>query len=159
MPLPTRRPTLVLVEEVQRELKLTDTQKQRHAALKEQQQARMQKAREDYEDREIFLAARNAILDDWESAIQDALEPGQRERLEQIRLQVQGPLAFDQRAIRRALDLSDDQADEIEAIVDEGMKELRTTSSVVVVLDPGDNPQTLVAIRELVGGLEFPRSW
>ena len=52
-------------------------------------------------------------------------------------------------------DLSNDQTDEIEAIVEEGMKELRNTSSVVVVLDPGDNPQTLEAIRELVGGLEF----
>ena len=69
----------------------------------EQQQAKVQRAREEYEDSEIFQAARNSILDDLESATQDALEPGQRERLEQIRLQVQGPLAFEQRAIRRRL--------------------------------------------------------
>jgi hypothetical protein len=155
MPVRARSPILVPMVKVQQELKLTEAQKQRHTSLMEQHRARVQKAREDYADIEIFRAARNAIDDDWESAIQQALQPAQRERLEQIQLQMQGPLAFEDRAIRRRLRLSDDQVDDIEAIVNEGMKELDKASSFQIDLNPGDDPQSPEAVRELIGRLEF----
>jgi Spy/CpxP family protein refolding chaperone len=139
---------------IQQELKLTDAQKQQHIALTEEQRARVQRARENY-DVEIFQAASNAIAEDYETALQTVLEPAQRERLEQIRLQVQGPVAFEDRAVRRRLRLTIDQRDEIEAIVSAGAKELKKAATIPIVLNPGDDPKTVEAVRALVGRLEF----
>ena len=152
---PGRSSQLVRLESVQDELKLTDAQKKRHTLLMEQQRAKVRKAREDYADVEIFRAAGRAIAYDLDAAILEDLKPGQRERLEQIQLQERGPLAFDDRETRRRLKLSSDQADEIEAIVNTGMKELEKVSSFPIDLNPGDIPQTEDAIRGLVVGLEF----
>jgi hypothetical protein len=136
-------------------LKLTDAQKKQYGSLTEQQRVRLQKARADHADINIFLAARNANQEDHESAIQRMLEPGQRERLEQIQLQVQGPVAFEDRLIRRRLKLSAEQADDIEAIANDGTKELATASSFPIALEPGEKPEGQEAIRALVSGLPF----
>jgi hypothetical protein len=154
-PYPARALALIRMGSVQQELKLTETQQKRLTSLVEQQRARLQKARQDYPDPQIFRAARNALADDCESALRDALEPGQRERLEQLQLQAQGPLAFESRPLKQRLNLSDDQADEIEAITHTGLKELDQASSVRIELDPGDDPQSMEAIRDLVNRLEF----
>ena len=154
-PYPARALALIRMGSVQQELKLTETQQKRLTSLVEQQRARLQKARQDYPDPQIFRAARNALADDCESALRDALEPGQRERLEQLQLQAQGPLAFESRQLKQRLNLSDDQADEIEAITHTGLKELEQASSVRIELDPGDDSQSMEAIRDLVNRLEF----
>jgi hypothetical protein len=155
MPVAVRNEPLVRSPDIQRELKLTDAQKQQITALNAQQTARIQKARVEYEDIGIFRAARNAIEDDRETALLKLLEPAQRERLDQIRLQAQGPLSFEDRAVRRKLGLTLEQRDEIEAIVDNGTKDVQRAASIPIDLNPGDNPQTLEAVRELVGRLEF----
>ena len=154
-PYPARALVLMRMEVVERELNLTAAQQKRLTTLVEQQRARVRKAAEDYPDPEIFRAARNGLADDCESDMQQVLEPGQRERLEQLRLQLQGPLAFENRELRQKLNLSDDQADEIEAITNKGLKELDQASSVRIELDPEDNPQNMEAIRELVNRLEY----
>jgi hypothetical protein len=155
MPVRARILMVLRMDEVQRELKLTEVQKQRYSALVEQQLVRVRKANVDHEDREIFRAARNAIDDDCEFAIRQTLQPGQRERLEQIQLQVQGPFAFEDRSTRRRLKLSADQADDIEAIATEGTNALAKASAFPIALGSGAKPQTQEAIKELVGGLEF----
>jgi hypothetical protein len=97
LPISAPSPSLVSTAEVQRELKLTEPQKQRHTALIQQERDTAQKARETYLDREIFQAALNGLLDDTDSALREVLSPIQRERLRQIQLQAEGPLAFERR--------------------------------------------------------------
>jgi hypothetical protein len=154
-----RRPfplaVLVGLEEVQREIKLSDLQRNRLNALDEQSRQQTQNARSKYVDREIFQAALDGIRADHESVILKALQPTQRDRLQQIQLQVLGPLAFERRELRRALRLSSDQVEQIEAIVGRGMADLSTKSSVPLELDTTNEPPTADSIRRFVQRLEF----
>jgi hypothetical protein len=88
------------------------------------------------------------------------LEPAQRDRLDQIQLQAQGPLAFDRsQAADLAIDgpdmterlkLTDDQAQRVRAIAQEGAGEIERAATVPIVLDPAASAPTPESIRKLV---------
>ena len=66
---------------------------------------KLQKARREITDRQKFLAAREAIVNETVTAILECLEPSRADRLDQIQLQSQGPLAFmSQQTARMAMD-------------------------------------------------------
>ena len=154
-PRPLPKATILRMDAVQQELKLTEAQKKRRTAIVQQSTESMQKAREDYDNGEILDAARNAILADEGTALQESLEPEQRDRLDQIQIQAQGPLAFERREIHRRLGLTDDQVDEIESIVDQGKKEMSKATSFPLDLDRKEGTQTIETVRKLVDGMEF----
>jgi hypothetical protein len=145
---------LLRIDAVQQELRLTEAQKKRQTAIVERRLETMRKARQEYDNQEIFDAARNAMVADEVAALQETLEPGQRDRLDQIQIQAQGPLAFERREIQRRLGLTADQVDEIESIVDKGKDEIRKAASFPLEVNQKET-QTEETVRKLVDGLEF----
>ena len=99
MPRPAFKQVLLGIPVVQEELKLTEAQKKEMEARSIAQSEKLQKARGEITDREKFLAARDAIFKEIQAAILENLEPEQRDRLDQIQLQSQGPLAFNRPAV------------------------------------------------------------
>ena len=151
--MPTVR--VLQMEAVQQELKLTERQKKRQAAIVEQLQRSIRTVREKYDDREIFAAARNGILADTESALQQNLDPEQRDRLDQILVQIQGPWAFERGEFQRRLGLTSDQVDEVTSILDQGQQELNKATSFSMDWKPKGAAPSIEEIRTLVDGLEF----
>lgn len=157
--------TLLRMKPVQEELKLTEQQIEKHAAILGSRRDRVQRARRENDDNAKFIAAGDAILKEDDAAIHANLTPEQRSRLSQIQLQAQGPLAFGKPTrgllanrplpLYGRLKLSDDQITKIQAIYDEGMSQINKAASVPIALDSRDNPPTNEEIRKLVASDEF----
>jgi hypothetical protein len=165
MPRPAFKQVLLGVSAVQEELKLTAAQEAGMEAAGRRQSEEIQKARREIADREKFLSARQAINKELMEATLKNLEPGQRDRLDQIQRQAQGPLAFDNTrgsdlaadgpGLAERLKLSDDQVQRAQAIAQEGYKEIEQAASVQIVLDPKAGAPTPESIRKLVEAPEF----
>ena len=155
------------MEAVQQELKLTDAQKKEFEAIEERQCTRMRKDGRDTRDRTKMMAARQAINKEAIAEVRANLQPEQWERLDQIQLQAQGPLAFApprQEAMASAysgplwaerLKLSDDQVSRIRAIVEEGNKEIEKAASFPIPMDPKAKPSSAEDVRKLVESPEY----
>src|SRR4051794_6762339 len=94
MPRPAFKQVLLGNPAVQKELKLTEARKKAMEDTSNRRFERIQKARREITDREKFLTARDTIIKETQAAVLEHLEPRQRERLDQIQLQSQGPVAF-----------------------------------------------------------------
>jgi hypothetical protein len=165
IPRPAFKEVLLGNPAVQDELKITEAQKTATAGKVQALRQKIQKARRENTDRAKFLEARNSVLKEIEAALRENLEPKQRERLDQIQLQSQGPLAFD-RASRPALaaegpdpierlKLTDDQVKQVRAIAATGHAEIEKAAEVPIVLDPKDGAPTPESIKKLVQTQEF----
>jgi hypothetical protein len=147
---------------LQEALKPTDSRKKGQEPIHERQ---TEKARPDANSTRItdFQTAREAILKETQAAILGNLEPRQRDRLQEIQLQAQGPLAFslDDSPFRvlaqsRAdLQMSNDQLQRIRAIVEDGDKVIDKVSTFPIPRNPNDGPLTIEAVRKLVATPEF----
>ena len=110
-----------------------------------------------------FDTVRDAIFKETQAAVRGNLGPKQRERLDEIQLQAQGPLAFSLpdspfRAFVQThaeLRMSEDQLRRVRAIVDEGDKEIDKVSKFPISRNPNDGPLTVDAVRVLVATPEF----
>jgi hypothetical protein len=151
---PIAKAFILRIDAVRKELKLTPTQTERQSAIVQHGTESMRQARAEYDNPEILAAARNAILRDEQTALEESLEPEQRDRLDQIVLRVQGPLAFERREFQQRLSLTADQVDEIESIVNQGKNEMTRATTFPLALNP-DETQTNASIRKVVDGLEF----
>ena len=89
-----------------------------------------------------------------------------RQRVDQIQLQIQGPLAFARPdnafllayagpPIPARLKLTEEQAVRASAILREGAKEIEKAASFPIVLESRDGPPTMNEIRKLVESPEF----
>lgn len=169
------RPAVVMgileQEAVQQELKLTDDQKKEFRSVIQKQRQelrkRMTEARKKGGGAEKAQAAMADVYKDAAKAISKVFQPEQWERLGQIQLQAQGPLAFTRpnngpfRALTDAnepladrLKLSDDQKRRIEKIANQGHAEIEKAASFPIPLDPKDKP-TPEAIKKYVESPEF----
>ena len=167
MPRPAFKQVLLGVPSVQEELKLTADQKKRMEEVRDRQFAKLQQARRDNTDRQKFLAARDTIFKEMMAAVLDILEPGQRDRLGQIQLQAQGPLAFNNKSgwsrdmadegpsLAQRLKLTDDQIKRAQVIAEDGDKEIEKAAAVPIALDPKAAAPTVESIRKLVETPEF----
>jgi hypothetical protein len=165
MPRPALRQVLVQMPAVQEELKMTEGQKKEVEAAVNGQAEKMQKARRELADRQKFLAARETIFKETRAAIREALEPRQRDRLDQIQLQAQGPLAFNGSRspvmalegsdLAERLKLTDDQVKRVRAIAEEGGEEIEKAAAFPIVLGPEAGKPSLESIRKWVEGAEF----
>ena len=123
------------MDPIESELGITDAQKKKQVAIQEGQFERMQQARRDVTDRAKFREARDAILRETTAALLDSLTPGQRDRLDQIRIQIEGPLAFAKAEfgpmvftgtpLIERLALSGEQVRRVRILIDEGTKRSR----------------------------------
>ncbi len=134
---------------------MTEAQKKRQAEVFGQFREKMQRAAEGAADRQQFRAAGDAIFAEAEAALQEDLEPGQRDRLDQIQLQVEGPLAFVRPELARRLKLSDDQADQVKTIAEQWREDARRAPAVPLNVRPEDRPTNLETARKLAESREF----
>jgi hypothetical protein len=70
-----------------------------------------------------IIQEHHRLIADLEAAKVRMLEPAQRRRMEQVRLQVEGPAAFRRPEVQERLNLSPDQVVEIQGIIDSGTRE------------------------------------
>ncbi len=164
VPRPSVTQVLLRMPAVEQELKITDAQKKEQAAIQERRFQKMQQARRENRDRDKFLAARDAIFNETAAAILANLKPEQRDRLDQIQLQAQGPFAFTRDArdpssfigapLLERLKLSDEQTKRVGTIAEEGTTQIEKAASFPIALDSKDKP-TVETIRKLVEAPEF----
>jgi hypothetical protein len=171
VPRPALTQVLLQMPAVQRELKITEAQKKEQAEIEERRFQKIQQARTEIKDRAKFLAARTAIFNETAAAQLANLRPEQHERLAQIQLQAQGPLAFLLRErnesspigdpgrfigprLSEQLKMSDDQAKRVRSIAEEGTEQIETAAGFRLPWDAKDKP-TVETIRKLVEGPEF----
>jgi hypothetical protein len=156
---------LLSLDAVKAELKLSDVQQKELEALGPKFREKIQQARREITDRGKFRE-RIIALNKEESAAQlDILKPDQRERLDQIQLQAQGPLAFmrpemAQQAFvgpspNERLTLSEDQTRRIREVMQKGREEITKAASFPLVLDPKDGPPTMESVGKLVDTPDF----
>ena len=163
-PRPALEDVLLGMEPVRRELKVTDAQAKEREAIEERGSLRLQQARRDNQGNAAFRAARDAIFKETAAASRACFMPEQLDRLDQIQLQAQGPLAFMAPAgfpaayadppLFERLKLSDDQVRRVRAIAEEGEGEIAKAASFPIALDPKDKPPP-EAVSKLVEGPEF----
>jgi Spy/CpxP family protein refolding chaperone len=89
--------------EVQKDLKLTDDQKEKIQALSRERLGR----------------------EEMEKKLQEILKPEQLERLKQIRLQMAGPMALASPEVVKALELNDEQKGKIKTLLDQSREKAR----------------------------------
>ncbi len=154
---------LLTFDEVRAELKITDAQKQQQEALRQKTMQKLQqkmqelrKNKKSLQSKEASLA-RDAIRSEAQTALENDLTPAQRDRLNQIQLQVQNAMAFERPDVQKTLELSPDQAQQIKKIADEGRQEILKASEIPVALKPkaGTGPITLDEVRAYVQAPEF----
>jgi len=171
VPRPALTQVLLRLPAVQKELNITADQKKDQAEIQERRSERIQQARKEIKDRTKFVAARDAIFNESTAAQMAKLKPEQRERLVQIQLQGQGPLAFTLREpgessngfdssdfvaprLSEHLKMSADQVKRARTIVEEGTAQIEKAAAFRLPLDPKDKP-TMETVRTLVEGTEF----
>ncbi len=145
--------TLVNREAVQAELKLTDSQKKQQEVILENGRQKLQKARQ-AAIRE-FVTSRDAIRQEMETLVHKNLDAGQRDRLNQLLLQAQGPRAFERPDFQKQLEMSRDQVDRVTKIVAAGLTEIETASQVPIDLKPKGQEATLEEVDDYVRGAAF----
>ncbi len=165
VPRPAARFVLLALPGVQEELRMTAAQKGAVTAAIERRAERIRQARGEIADRAAFLAARDRLSREAAGEMVGALEPGQRARLDQVQLQVQGPLAF-----RRAefaaiaeegpdpldrLGLLADQKARLAAIAQAGAAEIDAAASFELPVPPEGKVPDAPAIARLVASPEF----
>jgi hypothetical protein len=146
---------LVTFEAVQHELKLTDAQKKQQETIIENGREKLQKARQSAKGVQQIRSAIEAVRQETEAAVEQSLDPGQRDRLNQIQLQATGPRAFERPELQKLLEMSQDQVDRVKRIVDEALNEIEKASEIPINLKPKGEEPTLEEVDEYVKSPQF----
>ena len=165
---PAHRMVLLERETVQEELKMNDFQKKERAAINEKYRQKLEQARRGCRDMGKLLDLQKNLMKEEDAENAALLEPGQRERLDQILFQAQGPLAFARPdlldgtpftgpQIGHRLKLTIEQGRRIRAIFDARREEIRKSASFPITLDVKDGQTEPEAIAKLVETPEFQR--
>ena len=147
IPKPFARMGLLRIPPIQDELKLTNAQKDASAPsrLLEPFQKKREEIRQ-IDDPAKRAAVMQGLLQEMNAAAIEVLDPSQRERLDQIAFQLQGPEAFLEPDLPRRLGLSDDQMTKIPPLVEQGRAEILKASAVPLPIG--------LKVEDRVGGLE-----
>lgn len=148
-----QKPVLLQTETVQRELHLSDVQKERQAMTMVWFSQKLAAARE-LTDRGAIRTAVQAARQDMETSLMDSLEPSQQTRLEHIQLQAQGASAFLLDDLPKRLHLADEQRTKVQAIAREGRKAALEATWVALPAD-AKGLSTLESVRQFVKSDEF----
>jgi hypothetical protein len=142
---------LVTQASVQKELKLTDAQKPKIAKIDEQLKKKAEESRElmapkqepgggppfanpemARAEMEAMKQAVQALHAQADAAVLRELQRKQRTRLEQIKLQADGPLAFERPEVLDQLNLGADQIEMIQAILADGRGQMEQSGGVMM---------------------------
>ncbi len=172
VPRPSVMEVLLSLDPVQDELKLTDAQKKEYRAVSEREdqelRQKMQQARRNTKEREKLQAAVVDVAREAKAKIRAVFKPEQWERLDQIQLQAQGPLAFDRNeggpwaemanvgpSLAERFKLSDDQVKRIRTIAQQGHQEIQKAASFPIVMEAKTKPPSKEEIYKLLDSPEF----
>ena len=164
--IPAHRMVLLERETVQEELKMNDFQKKERAAIHEKYRDKLEQARRGSTAIAKVLDFQKNFMKEEDAEYAALLEPGQRERLDQILFQAQGPLAFARPdltdgepftgpQIGQRLKLSIEQGRRIRAILAARREEIRKSASFPITLDVKDGQTETEAIAKLVETRNF----
>jgi Spy/CpxP family protein refolding chaperone len=142
---------LVTQPSVQQDLKLTDAQKQKIAKIEEQLKEKAEQARNlmapkrdqgggpQFLNPEMARAgmeemkqAMQALHSEADAAVMRELQRKQRTRLEQIKLQADGPLAFERPEVLERLNLEDSQIELIQEILADGRGQMEQSGGLMM---------------------------
>jgi hypothetical protein len=170
-PFPAPRDALIMWPTVQDDLELSKAQRERIATLSRESRERLDRLMQEYRaslpppdqvDPQIWqqstrqlAATREAMVNQDGAAVLKVLQPRQRARLDQVQLQVEGPIAFTRPEILEKLNLGPDQIEAIQGIVARGREEMWATSAVPLGVQPGDGPLTPEQYRALSESEQF----
>jgi hypothetical protein len=138
--------TLLTQPSVQKELNLTDAQKQKISKIDAQLKEKAEQARslvapkpDQYFNPEMARAGMEemkqtvqALHSEADAVVTRELQRKQRTRLEQIKLQADGPLAFERPEVLEHLNLGVNQIELIQAILDEGRGRLEQSGGFMM---------------------------
>jgi hypothetical protein len=165
IPRPAYKEVLLGFPAVEEELKLSAAQKTATDQKLQRLGQKLRQARREIKEQAKFMEVRTSIFKEMEAARLESLEPKQRERLDQIQLQSQGPFAFNRGRdpdlaaegpdLTERLKLTDDQIKQVRAIAVAGHAEISKAAEVPIVLDPKDGAPTPESIKNLVQSQEF----
>ena len=93
-----------------------------------------------------------------ESALGDLLTPAQKVRLDQVQLQLQGPMAFASDDLPGRLKLLESKLRQVRTVVDEGARSIAKAATIAATLKAGEPPKTFKQVAEIVGSKEFRAS-
>ena len=172
VPRPSVMEVLLSLDPVQDELKMTDAQKKEYRAVSAREdrelQQKMQQARRNNQEREKLQAAVVDAAREAKAKIRAIFKPEQWERLDQIQLQAQGPLAFDRNeagpwaamanvgpSLAERFKLSDDQVKRIRTIAQQGGQEIQKAASFPIVMEAKTKPPSKEEIYKLLDSPEF----
>jgi hypothetical protein len=127
---PIRWQNLIYREPVQNELKLTADQK------KQLDELRAGISRQFRDNPNPSPEDRSRIIDGGEANMLKVLEPAQRQRLDQLVYQADGPLAFTRPEFVAGLKLNEEQASAVQAIVAQGVVRMKAASSIPIEWGP-----------------------
>lgn len=133
------------------ELKLDDAQKGKVRDIVEKARDKREEAASNLEGQERFAKMREVgpqIDAEAKKALADVLKPEQFARLKGITYQTQGPNAFQDEELQKALKLTDDQKSAIQGIVQDSMTEMREAMQDL----QGDRESAMSKMRELRKG-------
>jgi hypothetical protein len=120
--------SLVANKSVQEELKLDDEQKTKVEELNKTTRATLEEKTKDLQGddrREKLPGIMRELNAATEKTLTSTLKPGQLKRLKQIQLQVQGVRAFGNEDTQKALKLTEEQAKEVKAVLEEARKQIQ----------------------------------
>lgn len=112
-------------EKVQKELALTDDQKESIKKISAEFQASMGNLSQ--EDRQTKIPELRKAMDDKISAV---LNTKQRARMKEIQVQVEGPAALTTKEVAEALKLTEDQVNQIKKIMEDLQSDIQKTFQV-----------------------------
>jgi Spy/CpxP family protein refolding chaperone len=120
-------PSVVLFSPVQKELKLTESQKSQlkklESRLNQKRRQAFAKMRDEEADPQKVGTAMETLQRELEKGISEILDKGQRVRLTEIELQRDGLLALAKPEIAKKLKLTSDQSDQVKKIVEDMRQE------------------------------------
>jgi delta 1-pyrroline-5-carboxylate dehydrogenase len=118
---------LVQNEKVQKELEIVDDQKTKLTELSTEQRTAMRDMFTSMQDlsQEERQTKMQEMQDKFQKKLADILLPKQLERLKEIQLQAEGPMALANPDIAKALNLTSEQQDKVKAIRDEAQAKVR----------------------------------
>ena len=153
---------LCQLDPIQEALKLTDVEKKEQAKILAQFRKKMRGLRQPNSGG-ISPEAVFALQAKAETALVGTLDPAQRERLDQIQLQLLGPAAFALADFSQRLGLSADQFVAVQPLAERARAETEKAARIPLPFQAGDSSITAEALRELVRSENFvaaqQRAW
>jgi hypothetical protein len=150
---------------VQIELKMTPAQVKRQETVFQNRRQALERMLDELRQKQNLrskeaVEARRVAHRAFQSEVFEILTPVQRDRLDQIELQVQNALAFDRPEVQQKLELSQTQIEQIKTIAAQSRIEIERASDVRVDIKPkdGSDSPTMEDVRAFVQTPQFGKA-